>query len=264
MTDGKLYILAFMVLMLIPFTITAYAQIPNTGNNNPYALPDDHRGNSADLDREKPTLIWCPTGPWTVDEDITLNLSMHDNNEFSVINYTIAGITFDLLNNSVNNIAVPLGYYPGTLYVADEWGNYENRYGYGINFTTPSVVTINMIYQEDQADTYSCRGFEGYDWFLPPAYAASQQFSQLTITAGNATDQLQQAQLELEALRVELAILEAELLLKQESEYTESYITNLNATHQAEIDAIIVEVNATLVLVGEVKEDVRHVLAYCR
>ena len=266
----------FVILMVVGITIVVSlaVDVVKEAWGNPYALPDDHFGNSPEIDRERPTLIWCPTGPWEVSGDTDLNLSIHDNNEFAVINYTIAGYTFDLLNVENVKIAVPLGYYPGDLYVADEFGNYENRYGYGINFTAPSTVTIKMIYQENQADTYSCKGFDTTSWLLQPAYAASTQFSELTIVAGNATSDLQGAQDELTTLMTELEELK-EQLLAEEVGYDETYIVNLNATHQAEVDRIIWEyeneiyevmyhVNNTLTMVDDIRDDVREVIALCQ
>ena len=259
--DSKLIFIALLTLIpAITLIGVSTAQIENTGNNNPYALPDDH----PTTDREYPTLRWCPNGPWTVSEDTTLQLSMHDNSRFRVIEYHIAGEVFDLLNNSTNSLTLPLGYFEGTLIAEDVHGNSESRYGYAINFTAPSILTINMLYQENQADTYDCAGFQSQNSWMQLAWADSQQFSQLTITAGNVTDQLRLAQVQLETLKVELAILEAELELKENTGYTAEYVQNLNMTHQAEMNDIVTEVNATLILVNEVKQDVSDVLALCR
>ena len=275
------YIVAMMIISIsgVAILATVDATIQNTGMNNPYALPDDHRT----IDREYPTMTWCPDGPWTITGPTTLYLSMHDNSRFSNITYTINGNEYDLLSFSSSTLQIPIGYYEGTLYAEDIHGNYEDRYGYAINFTTATTIKIIMYYQEDQKSTYDCAGISSNSWFFQTAYASGgvTQFHEMTITSGNATEQLTQAQVELEKLRAELAILEAQLKLKApdttpfDQDDIDAAVTKANTAHQAELDAlqtkhaqettvIMTAVNQTLSIVTDVKQDVNRIIALCR
>ena len=249
----------------------AHATQVDTGMNNPYALPSDH----PTIDRERPTLTWCPDGPWQMNTSSTIYLSIHDNSRFNWIQYTIGGNTYDLLTGSHTVASLPLGYYEGTFYAEDVHGNYEDRYGFGVNFTTPSTLTIIMYYQDDQGDTYDCAGIDApqtWEGFLPAAWATSDrtQFHTMTIQAGNATEQLTAAQVELEKLRTELAILEKQLALKApdttpfDQDDIDAALASLQTKHDAETAQIMTAVNQTLAIVNDVKTDVNRVIALCR
>ena len=247
--------------------IAVEATTVNDGNNNPYALPPDH----PTIDRERPTMTWCPDGPWEISEPTTLYLSMHDNNRFNHITYTIDGNEYDLLGNSQSTVQLSLGYHEGTLYAEDIHGNYEDRYGYAINFTQPTTLQIIMYYQEDQASTYDCDGVPN-SWFLQPAYASGglTQFHAMTIQAGNATEQLTAAQAELEKLRLELQILEKQLALQApddtpyDQDDIDAALATLQEKHDTETAQIMTAVNQTLSIVDDLKQDVKRVIQLCR
>ena len=262
-------ILAIVTLLGATGIMISEATLPNTGTNNPYALPVDH----PTIDRERPTLTWCPDGPWEITEPTTLHLSMHDNSRFNYITYTIGGNSYDLLGAASSTVQFDsLGYYEGSLYVEDTHGNYEDRYGYAINFTTPTTLKIKMYYQENQADTYDCAGINSNWFILQPAYASSlTQFHEMTIQVkGNATEQLTAAQVELEKLRTELAILEKQLALKApdttpfDQDDIDAALASLQSEHDAETKQIMTAVNQTLSLVNDVKTDVNRIIALCR
>ena len=246
-------ILASVTLLGFTGIMIGEATTINQGMNNPYALPDDH----PTIDRERPTLTWCPDGPWTITEPTTLYLSMHDNSRFNFITYTIDGNEYDLLGSTTSTVQFEhLGYYEGSLYVEDVHGNYEDRYGYAINFTTPTTLKIVMYYQEDQASTYDCAGITSNSWFFQTAYASGEltQFHEITMVAGNATEQLSLAQIELEKLKTELAIIEAELKLAEsqtdDTPYNQTDIDNavagVTSQHEQELAALVEKHNQEL------------------
>lgn len=193
-------ITSFAALCMV--AIMAMFAAPITTHANPYALSGDHPTE----DREYPTLIWCPvstayengydTRTWQVNKDATVYLSIHDNSDFAIIEYTIAGNTYNLLNNTQVDVAIPVGYYEGNFYAEDEHGNSEDRFDYGINFTTSATLDIVVVYQPDQSSAYDCAGIDApntwWEGFLPAAYG-TQELSRISLTGADTTYKVPQS-----------------------------------------------------------------------